>query len=159
MLLVHISLFFFFGWLFYVLVRYGIQESISDSWYRLTMENKALFTIATWGYVVPLVLAGVSGNTYQDLILFAAGILLGLVGVFPDFKLPGQRRFHVVGAEGGITVGFIWMLVTGFWYLSILGVIPIYFLFKKKPKNHTWWIECIAYCTILIAVLIKVLNG
>lgn len=158
MLLVHISIICFFGYLFYILSKFGIQRSISASYHNLSNAEKWMFTIFTWGYVMTLVLAGLGRGTLQDIVIFFAGFLLCTVGVMADDKAPEQKKWHTIGAEGGIMLGFIWMAIAGYWYMAILGVIPIYFLFKKKPKNHTWWIECIAYCTLLVAVLIKVLS-
>lgn len=157
MLGIYISIFFFLGWLLYILIRYGIQPSISDSYYRLTTANQWLFTISTWGYVIPLSIAGAqvaTDGTY--LIMILATFLLCMVGVFPDFRI--ARSYHQIGAEGGILMAFIWILTTSLWFISLPSILGIFLLYKRKPKNHTWWIECIAYCTLLVAVLIKVLS-
>ena len=53
-----ISVLVFASYLTYVLCKYGIQKSISDSYYRLTQADKWAFTIATWGYSLPLIIAG-----------------------------------------------------------------------------------------------------
>jgi hypothetical protein len=135
---------------------YGIRPSISDSYYNLPNDKKWIFTIATWGYTIPLIL-NIPFQTGVNEILFLAAALLSVVGVFPNFKVKEDRPLHVIGAEGGIFLGFVWALSAGLWYLIVPVSVVIYLLFNTKPKNHTWWIECLAYFTIILSeyILIK----
>ena len=149
------SLSVFVSYLAYVIVRYGIQPSISDSYYRLKTSGKWLFTIATWGYAFPLLADGLSGATHQDLLLLSAVSLIALVGVFPDFRITSERKLHQIGAEGGILLAFIWGLTTSSWYLIPPSVAIIAILYYRKPKNHTWWIEVLAYLSIVLSIALQ----
>lgn len=145
------SLSVFVAYLSYILIKYGIQPSISDSYYRLTTADKWIFTISTWLYVLPLSIAGAQKATDgRYLIMILATFLLCIVGVFPDFRI--DKKIHQIGAEGGILLAFIWILTTPVWYVVVPSIIGIFLLYKWKPKNHTWWIECLAYFTILLAI-------
>ena len=85
-----------------------------------------------------------------------AGFLVGIdfaAVTTRDNKL--QSFLHVFGAEVGIAVGMI-MLLLDFhqWYLVIpFGLFTLYFWLKKIP-NHTWWIEVAALVTVLIGLSI-----
>lgn len=157
MLPIIISITIFVSYLAYVLVRYGMQKSISDSYYRLTTMNKWLFTIATWGYTFPLFFTlGTTGGV--DGLFFLAASLICLVGAAPDFKMPSQRKAHQIGAEGGMAVSMLWIATTGLWYITIASCMGIAAMLIFRLRNHTWWIEVLAYFTIIIAITLNKIN-
>jgi len=145
----------FTAYVLYIALRYGVQRSISASYHNLKQSEKWMFILSTWGYTIPLVLAGLGQSVWKDLILFLAGFLLSTVGVLCDDKLPSQKKWHTIGAEGGILTAFVWILTTSFWWVALPSMLGIYLMAKYKPKNHTWWIECLAYFTILLAIFLN----
>lgn len=130
-----------------------MQRSISDSWYQLTWD-KWMFTVATWGYTLPLLINTVEHHLTPAIgILFFACVMICFVGAAPDFK-NADRGWHSFFAEGGIFLLLVWMFVTGQWILAsstIAVIIPL--LFIKKVKNNTFWIEVVAYLSMIIASL------
>lgn len=150
MIAILISFVVFISYLSYILIRYKIQPSISDSYYRLTGIDRWLFTLSTWGYTVPLVASVVTWTKWTDLLIVFAGGLLCMVGIFPDFRI--TKRFHEIGAEGGILLAFIWILTTPIWFIAIPSILIIAFLFWRKPRNHTFWIEVLSYFSILTSI-------
>lgn len=153
-----VSVVIFVSYLSYIYFKYGIQRSISASYHNLSMSGKWMFTLSTWGYVMPLMFAGVSGNTLQDLVLFLSGFLLCTVGVMADDQSETQKKWHSFGAEGGIMVGILWCILVGQWMTVAPAIIIAYVLFKKKPKNHTGWIEIVSYFSIVASILFKLLS-
>jgi hypothetical protein len=145
------SLLIFFSYTTYIIIKYGIQRSISASYHKLTIAEKWMFTLSTWGYVMPIVLAGVGQSTWQDILLLFAGFLLCTVGVMASDKAPEQKKWHTIGAEGGILLALLWAITTPAWFVVIPGIGMMYMLFKTKPANHTWWIETIAYYSLVLA--------
>jgi len=150
-----LSLSIFTAYVLYIALRYGVLRSISASYHKLTLAEKWLFTLSTWGYVIPLVLAGLGQSTYQDILLFFAGFLLSTVGVMADDKSETQKKWHTIGAEGGILLAFIWILTTPFWFVAVPSLVGIFLMIKLKLKNHTWWVETLAYFTILFSIYLN----
>lgn len=146
-----ISVLVFASYITYVLCKYGIQKSISDSYYRLTQADKWAFTIATWGYSLPLIIAG-DGNPW----LFLAGGLVCFVGAAPDFK-GVDKGYHSFFAMSGIAVAFIWALFAGYWYI-ILPIVALILLLKKYVNNNTWWIEVVSYITLVSVIFMELLK-
>lgn len=156
---IFISLLFFIGYQIYYISIYGIQRSISDSWYCLhndkKRKNEGLFTIATWGYTLPLLIA-TANNCFnlQLVVLFAACAMICFVGSAPDFK-HADKGWHSFFAEGGIALVLLYMLLSGDWRLALSTValiIPLMLI--KKVKNNTFFIEVIAYFSFVLTTLI-----
>jgi len=143
-----ISLVVFISYLAYVLIKYGIQRSISDSYYRLTKIDGWMFTIATWGYSFPLIFAA-----NGDGILFLAGVLICAVGAAPD-ATGADKGFHSAFAEGGIAVALAWMIFH-VWFVAVPTILLIALIYYKKYRNHTWWIEVVAYLSIVLSIYLN----
>ena len=65
-------------WL-YIYYRYGIQKSISDSYYKLK-NNNYLFTLVLWGFSVPIMIIGETG------LMFFAGAFICFTGAQQTLK-------------------------------------------------------------------------
>jgi hypothetical protein len=118
--------------------------------------NKIIFTVATWGYAFPLIIAAAPLNVVPDgtALLFFAGGLICFVGAAPDFR-GIDKGFHSVFAEGGIAFALVWMLLFHYWLIAVIAILSIAYLYWKQLKNHTWWIEVIAYASIILALLFR----
>ena len=156
-ILLLVSVGIFIAYNTFVFLRYGQEPSISDSWYRLTLADKWLFTLATWGYVVPMLLLVLTngGIEWHKYVFYAAAVLLILVGIFPDFKVKAERPWHVVGAEGGIATAMVWGLICGFWYVAIPFFIYTWLMMRNNIRNHTYWIEIVAYFSVVLMLWFK----
>jgi hypothetical protein len=164
-LLIYIIVVFVTYWLF-VYFKYGILTSISDSYYR--ENNKALFTLFIWSIAFPMIILGVSVTP----LMFFAGAFLAFVGAAPAFKEEQEGTVHIIGATGGISLGYIAMIVAYHQYYlpAIMGLFAILAVPKKLPKfldkswmkwwtngipNYTWWIETMAFVLVIINLIIK----
>ena len=146
----------FFGYVGYIAVRYGIQPSVSESYYRLPRNFQWVFTIATWGYAIPAMIIGLdfTGNG----IVFLAGVGIAFVGASPAFhKLGMERTVHTVGAVVGITAMQLFLCIVGFWWITLtFGIISgLLFIWKKTYSHFIWWVEIAAFISISLYYLIK----
>lgn len=133
-----------------VYLKYGVLKSISESYYRI--KNKALFTLFIWSVSIPTIIVG------ETPLLFFAGALLSFVGAAPAFREDVEGKVHVVGATGGIILGFASMAFEfhNYWLAGIMLGFLAFALPKRLPKkldkewingitNYTWWIEIVAF--------------
>jgi len=147
------------AFLSYVVIKYGVQPSISASVYKLGTEVKKSF-YAWFIFCISLPMMIVAENWMG----FVAGSFLMLDAVNPaggEEKL--QDTLHVIGANEGMAfgvamLGFMW----GQWWLvgsTVATVLATYLLSKKKKgwvlKNETWWIECEVLAAVLLGLIIE----
>lgn len=134
----------------YILWRnnWKVLHSISDSWYILKekeQHEEILFTSFTYLLGIGLLL-----HSYHSPLFFFGGMGLFWVGTQTQFR--GQSikgTIHYVGAVLAILLSLIGLLLNGVWIpLLIMGIItPV--LYYTKVKNFIWWVEIIAFLTII----------
>lgn len=150
-ILLSIMIFMFTAYVGFIWLKYGVQTSISDSYYSMPRNLQWLFTIATWGYAFPAVMIGVP---YSGLA-FLAGAAICFVGASPAFKGGGlENTVHMVGAIVGITASQIFItFILGQWWLSVgfLLLSIITFFLPKFKLNRIWWIEIYAFVCMVIS--------
>lgn len=143
----------FIGYLSFIVNRYGVLPSISDSYYEMKNDNLfggGLFTLFIWSLSFPLIIVG---NTS---LMFFAGAFLAFVGAATAFKdLKMTRRVHTIGAVGGIGFGFLSMVLdfqlNEITYFMLLASLILYLL---KIKNLIWWVEVLAFVLIILGLFI-----
>lgn len=133
-----------------IIKNYGVLPSISESWYRLPLNRKALFTLFTWGMGIPTLL-------YGNVVFFIAGIGLIFVGAATQFKMltANTKQIHYAGAYIGILGSLfgIW-LQWGAYYPLILFLVSYLFVQYGPVQNKIWWIEMVAFASILLGMLV-----
>ncbi len=145
--LLQILLFSFFT--LYVSIKYGVQKSISESWY--VMEGKFEQTMFTLVFCNGL---GILMMLHGTLLFFLSGVLLCFVGVATDFK-SGYRvtpSVHYIGASGSIILALIELGRQGVYWTAIPIILGIGLL--RYHEQRTWWIEVNAAIWIFIGLII-----
>lgn len=140
----------FFIYTFFVWRKYGIQRSISESWYAVDKQYKWMFTMFCFGL-------GITQCFHGTVWFFLSGSFLCFVGVAFDFKSRWRMTpwVHNVGAVGSIVLGLIGLAVTGIWWPFI--PVSAAAVTLSKIKNGTWWIEVVAFLSILGGLIQKYL--
>jgi hypothetical protein len=149
----------FMAYLIWIVVRFGIQPSISDSFYALREQygESSLIPWLFWLFLIniswPLFLL----LQFNGFAFFAmAGIIL--VGAAAQFRRGKSTEIpHVVGAVGGIALAFLSIgFVFGAWawiwlpaYIMVVGILNI-----VRITNYDWWIEVMAFIMIVIALMV-----
>ena len=149
----------FFGYIYLITTLYGVQPSVSESYYRLPRNMQWLFTIATWGYALPAMIIGLelTGNG----LVFLSGAGIAFVGASPLFHEKGiSRTVHMIGAITGIGAMLVFMAVIGQWYTAILFMLLSLLVVAVKwlRDDITWWVEIAAYISISLMYYFMLFN-
>lgn len=146
----------FISYVTFIVIKFGVLPSISDSWYRLRDLGGVWYSLFTWfcfglGF---LMFFQTNGTTP---LFFLSGAGLSAVGVATMFKLKDdlQPYIHFIGAVIGILgalVGIgverhVWLPLIDFIILSII-------LYIFTSKNKTWWIEIAAFAAVGLGLLL-----
>lgn len=155
----------FVSYVAFIWIRYGVQRSISDSYYRLTEDPKmppllaqSLFTLFCWGFAFPAMIIGLTLTDNFLIFLATAGIMfVGVAAAFKGDKM--TKEVHMIGAYGGVlfsqlSIAFDFhmyyvnvIFIVGAVLLQILNIVKI----KKVSlvKNPVWWQEILAFGAII----------
>lgn len=151
----------FYSYVFLIIFKYGIQPSISESYYRLPRKFQWLFTFITWGYAIPAMIIGLQIS--DSGLAFLAGSGIALVGAAPAFhKKDGdhgnEHLMHLIGAVAGIVGSQLLIsIVMGQWWntLGFITLSGISYLIPKMKKNILFWVEIFAFISITIGYYLK----
>jgi len=139
----------FVAYVAYIWIKYGIQKSISESYYVLQDNNdKSWFFVAfTWLFAFP---AMILGSSY--LMTLAAGgiVFVGAAAAMHTFP---TRTVHMIGAIGGMTLGVLAMIFQfHMWYVAavVAALVGLVFLFDRK--RAMWWSELIIFTAISVVL-------
>ena len=146
-MIIGIQIGIFLTFLIIVITQHGILNSISESWYAL--KEKALFSIfcMSLGF---LHLFHQPGNLW----FLAAGASLVAVGAATRFK-DGKYTtvIHIAGAMLAIILSFVSLWLQGVWFGPFITA-GTWLTFKMfKLKNRTWWVEVVAFISIMISII------
>ena len=134
-------------YLAYIFIRYGIQPSISNSYYALGNKEKPLFTLALWGFAIPIIIVA---NTP---IMFIGASFICVVGATQNFKIKSEGLVHSISAVIGIGLGIASLF---FEFKTPLTAIAIILsgiaLYVFNAKNKVLWVEIIALSMISLSL-------
>lgn len=136
----------FFSYVGFIWIRYGVQKSISDSYYRLPQKFNYLFTLFCVGFAFPAAMLA------SNLWITPAAMLICLVGVaraFKDNKVWYYAHMFAAYTAVGLSQIGIWVYYD-MWYLTISFIIISGTLYILNVKNKIWWIEILAFGMICI---------
>lgn len=126
------------GYLFKITAKYGVQRSLSHSYYT---SEKPWFRLMCMGIGVPFLF-------YYDLWFYIAGISFIMVGITDDYM--GRKSVWWIHNIFGV-VGFLAALIgVGWIYLVIFLILSFSII---ADKNRLWWSEVIGAAIIMSALL------
>ena len=137
----------FVAYVLFIWIKYGIQKSISESYYMLPQRWNWLFVAFTWLFAFP---AMYLGNSL--LMLFAGGGIV-FVGAAAAMHLQPTRTWHLTGAIGGMILGCLAMILQyHMWYMvaGVAGAVLLAYLLDKK--HFMWWTEVVIFTALSIAL-------
>ena len=146
-----IQVLIFLAYVIFIVNRFGVLPSISDSWYSLPHGSKGLFTLFTWGIGIPMLL-------YGTLPLFISGTGLCFVGAATQFKMKESytKVIHFAGAAVGIItplIYFLWSFGIGL-PLFIEVFCTALIMSSSEFKIKLWWIEIAGFVTVVYGLLV-----
>ena len=134
----------------YILWRnnWKVLHSVSDSWYILKEKEyheEILFTIFTYFLGIGLIL-----QYYHSFLFFIGGMGLFWVGTQTQFRGESIKgTIHYVGAVLAIVLSLIGLLLNGVWIPLLICGIGTGGMYLGKIKNFIWWVEMLAFLTII----------
>lgn len=151
------------AYVIYIVIKYGMQKSISASWNNLENSvKKSLYSWAMVGVAVPMMI--ISDNWMGVL----AGMFLGITFAAPTGGTKLNHFLHCLGADVGMLLGtlqlvvifggvFNWILV-GVCYTAVVTMLAIA---NKHRLNSTSFVSAFPTATswIEIAIFITVMIG
>lgn len=148
MILLTIQFLLFAFYVGFVWIKYGVQKSISDSWYTVNKEENWMFTlIFCYGTGFTQLL-----QATESAFFFFSGAFLVFVGAASDYKTWKVAKWvHYTGAVGAIVFGCL-----GFYEINQNLVFPavlVSVLLLSSFKNKLWWIEIVTYLIFLTGFL------
>jgi hypothetical protein len=137
----------FLSYVTFIWSKYGVQKSISESYYVLPLKWNWLFVAFCWLFAFP---AMILGSSY--LMLFAAGgiVFVGAAAAMHTFP---TRAVHMIGAVGGMILASLAMIIQyHMWYMAA-GVLGLALLSLLLDKKHAmWWTELIIFTAISVVL-------
>ena len=147
--------------LFPLYVLYIIKEngnkilpSISDSWYVLQTNKpilRHLFTI--WCYLIGLLLLSYYMYSFA---FFLGGMGMMWVGTYTEFyrRSSEHEYLHFSGAVITILASLVGLVHNQIYFQSIVMVLgtPLTYLIFKEKGTYIFWIEIIAFVSIILGL-------
>lgn len=140
----------------YVFYKYGVQKSVSWSFFEMKHDLKWTFR-----FVVIFMAISIS-YTFQEWYFYVGTVLMSLVGLFPRCESGWKRVVHLMGAIGGFTWFFISICIEdlkiGLFATAFGILLSMYSYLIEEVENKTWTIEIILAIALYAAMeLIKYL--
>ena len=137
----------FISYVLFIMIKYGVQKSISESYYALPTKLRPLFTFFCWGFAFPAIIIG------DSVLMFFAGTGIAFVGVACNMHEPFVRKVHLTAAIGGVTCAQLAILFNyHMWWLTAAFVLASIITYLFNKKTYIWWTEINAFITISIAL-------
>ena len=147
--------FIFVSYIGFIVYRFGVLPSISESYYKLQpLRTSFLFTLFCWS-LSTLMLFQTNETTAW---FFASGVGLAFVGAATMFRWAGAhtRKLHDLGAGIGITCAFIGLGVEYSNWIPMAVFIAVGTILSSfKVQNRIWWIEITAFCCVISGLLYR----
>lgn len=137
----------FMGYTLFIAIKYGVQTSISQSYYVLPKNQRIFFTFFCWFFAIPAMILGENG------LMFFAGGFICAVGAAAAFQEQLTYQVHMIGAIGGVILSQMAIIfVYDMLYVSYIYCLSILILSKFLKKNVTWWVEVFAFISIFFVL-------
>jgi len=112
----------FVSYVSFIWIKYGVQRSISDSYYRLPKNLQPLFTLFCWGFAFPAIIIGV--DLTDNFLMFLAGAGICFVGAAAQFKEELTKGVHMIGAYGGVLFSQLAIAINfHMYYMNVIFIL------------------------------------
>ena len=158
MTLLIISAIIFITYIVTIIARFGIPESISDSFYLLEQKRKGsgiafMFLCVAVTFTLCPYWLEVSPDHIRFLVFLSGGGLL-LTGAAHEFK-GFEREAHFVGATTCATASLLWLIFAGLWVVPLACFVIFSTITLFNRKNWLFWQELAAFTAVFLALFIN----
>ena len=150
-ILTNLALYTFIGYIVFILIRYGIIPSISDSYYYLEADKKGSgLYFSVWCSLVTLFSIspslGASNTWYEQLSSLLMCIGLIIVSAAPAFKKARHNTYHIIGAIlAAANALFLVCLWGSFIFAIVASIIAIIACRITPKKDVVLWLEVVCF--------------
>jgi len=139
----------FISYISFIWIKYGVQSSISQSYYALPKDWNILFTLFCWGFAFPAIILGVEVTG----LMFFAGAGIAFVGAAAAIKDTFVEKVHTIAATSGIIFSQL-AIFFGYhmWELNVASIVIALLVQLLVKKNTLWWVEIVAFLTMAAAL-------
>lgn len=150
----------------YIVSKYGVQESFSDSYYALENDKEGkgkLFgiTMIIMTFSFAIAMLSLTAGYWWQFIGFLAIAPIGFVGVAAAFREGGlTKKVHMANAKMAAVFSLVWVLavgidITAIAYLSIPISIALFLAAWGLDdwRNKVWWAEYVCFGWVIITIL------
>ncbi len=155
-----IALCTFIAYIVYIISRFGLLYSISDSYYALEHKeaNTGLYFTVWCGLITLFTLSPslhVSGVLWQSILAILMCVGLLFVGASPAFRNKEHRPYHVVGAVVAALCSLALVAALGYWVMAV-GVVLLCVVvqFLTDVKDVTLWIEVGCFMAYFVGLIL-----
>ncbi len=153
----------FTGYLVFILKRFGIIPSISDSYYHLEYSKRGTgLYFSVWCSLVTLFILppslGVCNSWYEQVasVLMCVGLIF--VGAVPAFKKQRHNIYHIAGTILSTLSVLFLTIYWGYWYLIPSTLIPFSILqWRTKKLDIVLWLEVACFLTYFSSLFLKII--
>ena len=146
-----ISLLIISGYLLYIVWRFGVQASVSDTYYKI--KHKPVFSFVLIFTAFPLIILSSTG------LMFFAGAALMFVAVSPAFmKHSLEKKVHTYSAFIAILFTILSIIINFKMWWMVLPLITFSLIITLKVikiNNRIWWIEIVAFGQMYLTLFIS----
>lgn len=139
----------------YIIYRFGILPSISESHYKLnTVRQGYFFTIFCWLLATTMIFQSDESTP----LYFFSGMGLAFVGAATQFKWTGANTHivHYLGAVLGIGCALMGLYFeSGLWQPTVIVLIFLAFCSIAKTKNGIFWVEIASFLAIITGLIVR----
>lgn len=141
----------------FILIKFGVLPSISDSWYKLQALGGVWYSLFTWFCFILGFLMFFQTDGSSPFFFITSGSGLVAVGVCTLFKATKSLEPYI--HFGGALLGIMGALLGigferhAFLPLIVFGILTLIFE-GIRIKNTTWWVEISAFICIILGLLV-----
>ena len=141
----------FVAYVLFIWIKYGVQKSISESYYVLPKKWNWLFVAFCWLFAFP---AMILGDSYW--MLFAGGGIVFVGAAAAMHTLP-TRTVHLIGAIGGMILGCLAMIFQYHMWYVVPAIAVLMLIAALLDKKHAmWWTEIIIFTALSTVIGISI---
>ena len=146
------SMIILFGYLCYVVAKFGIPQSISDTFYLLEKKGWLFqLTLAVTAFcMMPSLIDASSENTQFLAFLACAG--LAFVAFAPLFKMDLEGKVHFVSAYICCGSLVLWQVFNASWIIPAICLAPVAYP-MLKDKKYMWWLEIATIVSAYVSMI------
>lgn len=140
-----------------IIDKYGIPNSVSETFYLLPVGSKWLFTAMCWATCAIIVPWMDKSPENLQFLGFLSVLGLLFVGTAAQFKQSFVKSVHYWAAGICAVASQVWIIfATDFWWVSWAVIhIALGFWFWDRRKHITFWLEMWCFASLFVTLLLS----